>query len=384
MIQPFLVNSQQVYITSINTKSIAVYWFILLIIITSLIALPFLYFDISVKSSGIIRPSSERTEIKPIQSGIIETIFYKEGQLVQQDSIIAQLRNNDFFAKKILSDYELMQRRQYIHDLALLTSMGYISNGTLGNMQSPVYKQQITRFIYQTSEQEASLKKVKKELWMDSTLSVDGVIAPKEMFDKIVENEKLQAAYHAFKNEQISIWQQDLAKYQLELSQLEAQQQQLLQEKKLYEVKSPVTGILQGINNRYAGGFIQSGESLCIVSPENDLLAECYVPTQDVGLLKINQLVKFQVDAFDYNYFGILTGKIISIDNDFTLMDNKPVFKVRCLLDASQLHLKNGFTGQLKKGLTLQARFIVTRRSAWQLLFDKANDWLNPSSPINN
>jgi len=367
-----------------DNKQHTIYWILVIVTLTSLISLPFLYFDISVKSSGIIRPSSERTDIKPIQSGIIETIFHKEGQLVQQDSIIAQLRNNDFFAKKILSDYELTQRRQYIHDLALLTAMGYISNGTLANLQSPVYKQQITRFIYQSSEQEASLKKVKKELWMDSILSVDGVIAPKEMFDKIIENEKLQAAYHAFKNEQISIWQQDLAKYQLELSQLEAQQQQLLQEKKLFEIKSPVTGIVQGINNRYAGGFIQAGESLCIVSPETDLLAECYITTQDVGLLKIDQLVKFQVDAFDYNYFGIFTGKIISIDNDFTMMDNKPVFKVRCLLDASQLHLKNGFTGQLKKGLTLQARFIVTRRSAWQLLFDKANDWLNPSSPIKN
>ena len=53
---------------------------------------------------------------------------------------------------------------------------------------------------------------------------MDKVIAPKEMFDKIVENEKLQAAYHAFKIGQISSWEQDLAKYRLELSQFEAQQ----------------------------------------------------------------------------------------------------------------------------------------------------------------
>ncbi len=72
----------------------------------------------------------------------------------------------------------------------------------------------------------------------------------------------------------------------------------------------------------------------------------------------------------------------MTIDNDFTLMDNKPVFKVRCQLDSTQLHLKNGFTGQIKKGLTVQARFIVARRSAWQLLFDKIDDWLNPASPV--
>ena len=109
-----------------------------------------------------------------------------------------------------------------------------------------------------------------------------------------------------------------------------------------------------------------------------------HVPTQQVGLLKANEEVKFQIDAFDYNYFGIVTGKIVSIDNDYTIIDNKPVFKVRCLLDSSQVHLKNGFTGHLKKGLTLQARFMVTRRSAWQLLFDRVNNWLNPASPAKN
>ena len=81
---------------------------------------------------------------------------------------------------------------------------------------------------------------------------------------------------------------------------------------------------------------------------------------------------------FDYNYFGILTGKILSIDNDYTIIDNQPSFKVRCMLDSQQLYLKNGFKGNLKKGMTLQARFVVARRSLWELLFDKVDDWINP------
>ncbi|MEO8852249.1 MAG: HlyD family efflux transporter periplasmic adaptor subunit [Ginsengibacter sp.] len=383
-IQPFFTNLQEVYIGQLNKKSQLIYWIILLILITTFASLPFIYFDISVKSSGIIRPSMERTEIKSMIPGIIDSIYFKEGQPVPKDSVIARLQNNDFKSKSILNYYELRQRRQYIHDLELLTSMGYISNGTLTNLQSPVYNQQITRFLYQKTEQETSLKKVKNELRIDSLLSAGNVIAPKEMFDKIVENEKLQAAYHAFKVAQITTWQQDLATYRLEYSQFEAQQKQLVEEKKKYEIKAPVSGIIQGIYSRYDGGFIQAGETLCIISPETNLIAECYVPTQDVGLLKKNQPVKFQIDAFDYNYFGIVTGRISRIDDDYTLIDNKPIFKVRCLLDKTQLHLKNGFTGHLKKGLTLQARFMVTRRSAWQLLFDKVNNWLNPASPVKN
>jgi membrane fusion protein, peptide pheromone/bacteriocin exporter len=126
---------------------------------------------------------------------------------------------------------------------------------------------------------------------------------------------------------------------------------------------------------------VQAGEVLAIISPGAALIAECYINTRDIGLLKLNQPAIFQVDAFDYNYFGILTGKILSIDSDFTVIDNKPAFKVRCILNSSQLYLRNGFTGEIKKGMTLQARFAVTRRSLWQLLFDKIDDWLNPDAP---
>ena len=139
--------------------------------------------------------------------------------------------------------------------------------------------------------------------------------------------------------------------------------------------------MVQNINTRYAGGFLSAGESLCIISPQSNLIGECYVGSRDVGLLKTGQQGRFQIDAFDYNYFGILTGKIISIDNDFSMVENKPVFKVRCGFDSTQLLLKNGYKGELKKGLGFQARFVVAERTLWQLLFDKVDDWLNPTAP---
>jgi hypothetical protein len=32
----------------------------------------------------------------------------------------------------------------------------------------------------------------------------------------------------------------------------------------------------------------------------------------------------------------------------------------------------------LKKGMSFRARFVVSRRSLWQLLFDRLDDWVNP------
>ncbi|GHT22645.1 hypothetical protein AGMMS4957_13110 [Bacteroidia bacterium] len=42
------------------------------------------------------------------------------------------------------------------------------------------------------------------------------------------------------------------------------------------------------------------------------------------------------------------------------------------------LQLKNGYKGNLKKGMTLTGRFYLTDRSLWQLLFDKVDNWVNP------
>ena len=376
-----LENAAVTYLPSIKVRTQAIYLILCFMVLLALCLMPFLYTDISIKSQGIIRPDSERTEIKPLVSGIIDTIYAKEGQFVKKDEIIVRLRDIVNSPKELVNAFEIKQRNEYIHDLGILTTSLYLTDEIISALQSPLYKQQVSQFIYQRTDQEASIKKVSNEVRIDSSLVKDRVLAAKDLFDKQIERDKLQASYRAFKNQQYGAWEQDLAKYKLELSQYYAQQKQINTDKQQLEIRAPVSGIIQGINTRYSGGNVQANESFCVISPETKLVAECYVSTQDVGLLKIGQETKFQIDAFDYNHFGILTGQIIDIDNDFTTVDDKPVFKVHCSFDQQQLYLKNGFAGHLKKGLTLQSRFVVSRRSLWQLMFDKIDDWINPVSP---
>lgn len=357
-----------------------IYIITLVLAMAGLLALPFIHTTVASKATGITRPRTERAEIRPIATGVIESLFYKEGDTVPEGALIARIRDDNSPVQTITNNFDIEQCRKFIHDLKILTSSQ--TNSTISSLNSPVYCQQLNRYLFQLADHEASLKKVNKEMEMHRRLAKEKVIAPKEMFDKEVESEKIQAAYHAFKREQLSAWQQELTNYEAKLSQLTAGRSKILNDKKNYEVKSPVAGIIQGINNLYVGNVVQAGQTIATISPESTLIAECYINTRDIGLLKNDQPARFQIDAFDYNYFGILTGKIISIDNDFTIINNQPSFKVRCSFDSTQLHLKNGFTGRLKKGLTLQARFVVAERTLWQLLFDRIDDWLNPSAPL--
>jgi multidrug resistance efflux pump len=384
MLYPFtaIQKSAIQYIPRLKSSSHFLYLFILSGILAALACLPFIYTDISVKTSGIIRPSNERTEVRSVITGIIDTILYKEGDNIQKHAVILRIKDLTTQSKRTRNQFETRQCEQFIHDLGLLTSDAGISSIVIQQLISPLYKEQASRFMHQKTDQEASLKKANKELEINIPLARDKVISSKEFFDIQVNGEKTLSAYKAFLQEQLSIWQQDLAKYRLELSQYRQQTDQLNTEAGYYEVKASVAGVIQGIDTWYTGGSLQANETLCTISPEEKLVGECYVPTKDIGLLKKGQAVRYRFEAFDYNYFGVLTGRIINIDNDFTTINNKPVFKVRCSFDSAQLHLKNGYTGQLKKGLGFQACFVVTRRSLWQLLFDKMDDWLNPNAPV--
>jgi HlyD family secretion protein len=364
-------------------KTSYLYIIIILCTIFFLASLPFIYIDISIKSTGITRPVTERTEVKPIMTGIIETIYYKEGNNVEKDAVLLKLKDPNTKGKVNLNNFEINQRELFIHDLAILINPSDLEFGTIDKLTAPVYKQQLAKFVHQKQDLEASINKAKKELDINTTLAKDKIISGKEFYDIQINYQKLQSSYKAFVQEQLSTWQQELTRNNLELSQYKQALNVVNTDASYYLVKAPTSGIIQGINTRYQGGLLQANETLCTISPEGDLIGECYVPTRDIGLLKIGQPVSYQMEAFDYNYFGVLTGKVAAIDNDFTVINNTPVFKVRCSFDSTQLHLKNGFTGTLKKGLNFQARFIVARRSLWQLLYDKMDDWLNPNAPAN-
>jgi len=100
-------------------------------------------------------------------------------------------------------------------------------------------------------------------------------------------------------------------------------------------------------------------------------IIESTVSPNDIGLIKRNQKVKFQLDAFNYNQWGMITGEVIDIDRNITLQDNQAYLKVRCALDIKELKLKSGYKSEVSKGMTLTTRFIISRRSLYDLLFEK-------------
>jgi HlyD family secretion protein len=89
--------------------------------------------------------------------------------------------------------------------------------------------------------------------------------------------------------------------------------------------------------------------------------------------------VKIQVDAFNYNEWGMLTGNIIDISDDMIVENGSTAyFRIKCKPDQTFLSLRNGHKAYIKKGMSINTRIFVIRRSLYNLLFDKADKWFNP------
>ncbi|RYF47656.1 MAG: HlyD family efflux transporter periplasmic adaptor subunit, partial [Cytophagaceae bacterium] len=321
-------------------------------------------------------------------------ILVHENQPIRAGSTLIELQSDVVATKLRLIAAQQNEKQQSIHDLHMLLRqntfiMTDAAKLLLSNsLASSLYRQQYDQFRFIANENLQTQAKRQRELATSRQLYADKVIARIELEDKEFELNTLVAQYKTLVERQRSDWQTALTQQQLTLIELRAQERQLQQERELYMIRASVGGTVSQVAGRYSGGYVQAGEVIGIVSPDSTLLADCYILPKDIGLIRPNQRVRFQIDAFDYNQWGLIEGKVLDIANDFTVTtkngdDTQPVFKVRCRLNRNYLTLSNGYQGQLKKGMTLRARFVVTQRSLFQLLYDNADDWLNPvNSPL--
>lgn len=371
-------NTTEAYLPQVTVRSQIIYISVLAILIAALIALPYIKISVSTNSSGIVRTVAEKSDFKAITSGRVSAWLVKENQKVETGQNLVVLASEMLDSKISLVKFQQIEKQQFVHDLGILTRLDSVNLLSVRGLRSSLYAQQYNQLNYQLQESLQQQRKIKKELDTDRMLYKEKIISMREFDEKEYTYKRLLAEYRSAIERQLSQWQSDLTTHQIAIAEIQAQESQLLKEKELYTIKAPVSGTIQQLVGKYPGSYVQAGEGLGLISPDSSLLVECYISPKDMGLLKKGMKVTYQIDALNYNDWGFAYGEINEIANDFEVIEKQPVFRVKCRLDTRSLKLKNGYATTLKKGMTLRARFIVTERSLYQLLYDKVDDWLNP------
>jgi HlyD family secretion protein len=377
----FIKNSIDSYLFQQSAKSRRIYNLVLWSIVLILIALPFIYVDVSIQDRGIIRPVIEKAEIRASITEFVDSVYVKEGEkIIQGDTILVFRQNNPNHRINY-------QQRRLIDFQEHLTDLRHLAKGNKPALFSSNTRQkEYNLFLQQTNEHQTNLDKAEKDLERSRQLFERKVIAEEEYETSLHEYNKAQNALTVLKNNQIAVWQNDLNVYANSYEEMKTDMNQEIEDKSIRFIVSPVSGTLDQFNGIYKNSHVQAGSLLAVISPDSSLCAEVYVSPRNIGYIHIGMPVNLRITAFNYNEWGSISGEVLEISSDY-LTDSSGdniFYKVKCSMNQDYLIRKNGVKGNLKKGMSLSSHFIITKRSLFDLLYQKVDDWINPMQYTDN
>lgn len=367
-------NSYEQIVSEYGKPTRILYVVMLVSVILIFVSTFFISADVGVTAVGMIKPAGEHVMVTASTNGKLLDFQWKENDFVHVGDTLCTI-----WSESRLSVLPSLQKRKAELE-EIMTDMDILARGARPKVfQSRYCQQSYNYFSIQLDELRVKYDLSKKQYQRGKYLYENKMSAPADFEICETEFKKNELALRTLKRKQMAQWQGERMDFQNELEEIMAQIEQISRNEQEAVIIAPADGNVQSILNVKENSYVHAGQELLEISPDGELVAECYVASKDVGLLKDGMPVRLRIDAYDYTQWGFLTGKIEAIASDITVSDTSAFYKVICSLDNTSLTLKNGYQGEMKKGMGVSARMIVNRRTLFQLFFDKVDDWVNPT-----
>jgi hemolysin D len=139
-------------------------------------------------------------------------------------------------------------------------------------------------------------------------------------------------------------------------------------------VRSPIDGVIFELPTTKPGAVLQPGQRIAQIAPLNSgLVLKAQMPNQHSGFLKLGMPVKTKFDAYPFQEYGIVSGKVNWISPDSkvnqTPQGNVENFELEIILN--QQYIQNGNKRiQLIPGQTATAEVIIRQRRIIDFMLD--------------
>lgn len=363
-------------------------------------------------AQGKLVPQGEVFRVQPVTEGKVTRILVKEGQSVQKGQVIAELDNRLAAAEVERVQQSLEADRLQFNQLQSLmerTQLEAQTQQTITQSESRAQEASIVEIEATISTQRQTVELLKAErdayqrrLTRLRPLVDEGVVAAEQLFEveqSAMDRERsitqaqgdLQQAEAKAAGIQAGLVQrqaeeersrlenqQKLQQLKLEANKLQAKMQEtetLLKTARSQldrmVLQSPVQGTISALNVNNVGEVIQLGQTVAEIAPKGaPLVLSSILPNREAGLVHPGMAVQIKFDAFPFQDYGTVAGKVVSISPDAKVDQQLGnVYRVEIKLD------KNTVTHQqqtvaLKAGQTAQAEIVVQKRRILDLIFD--------------
>jgi len=349
-------------------------------ILVGIAILPFVSVDVSVQARGYFQSDIEKQVVyTPIQGKIIYTSV-RNGETINKGDTLLVIDTETIRAKHASLVQRIAENDSSMMDLEKLTKIYSNDNKMLNiSLITQRYRAEFANLRIQQSIQFQKYQKKKTEHERNELLYHQQIIPKMEYENSLFLLNSEKDNLNQVLLSQKSVWQNDLTLRRNESVTLLADIKQCSEELTNRIVLAPTSGEVIQSSDIQTGSIVSPGQKIAEISPAGELVATCFVKPSDIGLIHEKQKVKIQVDAFNFNEWGMLQGDIIDISDDMILENGSVAyFRIKCKPEKTFLSLKNGYKADIKKGMSLSTRIVVIRRSLFHLLFDKADKWFNP------
>lgn len=141
-----------------------------------------------------------------------------------------------------------------------------------------------------------------------------------------------------------------------------------------YVLRAPVAGRVTALTARVGQPANPQIPLMTIVPAGSTLRAELVVPSSAIGFVKAGQAVRLAIDAFPFQRFGTVNGRITTVANSPVTVQGAngtttPVYPVTVALDAASVQAF-GRSQPLVSGMTLTARIVLEKQTLLEWLFE--------------
>lgn len=366
------VNTLENLISRNKTKSISVYIVVVLGLLTFLILLPIIKVDISSQSRGIVRSTTDNVPVSAIVSGRIIWLNLKNNAVVKKGDTLMKIAKQNLETEKNTQYILLNPVTELLEDMILILS------GNTSHLKTSTAREDFAKFQSRKNELQSKISQAQINFNRNKGLYDKNIIAKVEYEKYEYELRSTNGELKSYVSEQKSVWVNQKRDLEERIKSLNGNVAKIRVEENNYTIMAPISGTIENFSGLQVGSYLNMSQSIANISAADHLIVESNVSPNDIGLIRKKQKVKFQLDAFNYNQWGLLEGNVIDIDRNISIKENQSFFKVRCDLKSTEIKLQSGYKANVSKGMTLTTRYIIARRSLYDLLFDKVNDWLNP------
>src|SRR6266571_2495992 len=211
-------------------------------------------------------------------------------------------------------------------------------------------------------ESEIDLVKLKLDL---AGSEKDLSVAQRTVQQVNLDRERMETEHARQRAEQ----QSEIEKLKMRIGALKADLKNTQQN--LLTIRSPYEGVIISMDQRSVGTFVQQGQVLCQLAPK-DAKPRARMSLNEVGLPKliVTQRVRYFFEAFPYQRYGAVTGKLDWVSPSAVTTTDGSRFTALGSLDRYDISSRAGKVLPLRVGMRGDAHIIVGVRTMIEYAFE--------------